>query len=178
MTLIHERHDISHPTLDGYRNMIVAEVDGVALRVGRLLREARQACPEDFERWIEQDLPFGRDTAKRLMAISAAYEKLPDELTANLPRPWQAMYAIKELPQHALQAGIDRGVLGPSTSVREAIDFARAWRNKGEVRPKDQRQVRAEAHAGALMAFPPDVLSPTIRTALQTWLGRGTAPRP
>lgn len=167
MEIVHQRHGIQLATLDQYRDLIIEEVDGVALRVGRLLREARQAAPEAFAEWVERELPFGHDTAKRLMAISAAYEKLPEDVVASLPRPWQAMYALHALPEEALRQGVESGALTPWTTVRRAQQYVREWKG---MPVEGGKVLRCDVAAGALMQFPASTLTPSVRDALRKWL--------
>ena len=151
--------------LAGFRERIIAEVDGVALRIGRLLREAREACPADFTRWVQEDLPFGTETARRLIAISAAYEKLPTDTLRGLPRPWQAMYALKEIPAKALTTAVARGDIHPDMTVEKAHEYGRQWRGEGH------RIYRsADVAAGRLLRMQPSDLSPQIRESLRAWL--------
>ena len=149
---------------------ILERLDGTALAVGRLLREAKQASPGCFDEWVQVCLPIGHETARRLIAISAAYEKLPPELVSNLPRPWQALYAIQALPVEVLQAGVASGELSSLTTVREAQQFSREWRGVSEGRVR-----RADVAAGALMQFPASDLSPETRRAVRSWLKRTSA---
>lgn len=155
-------------TLNGYRDAIVAEVDGVALRVGRLLREARDVDPDFFPRWVDVELPFGYETARRLMAISAAYEKLPTELLRDLPRPWQALYALKELPSEKLVAAVKAGKLSAATTVAQSKAFARQARGGQEF----YLYKRANLTAGRLLRCSPKDVKPKVREALQEWLDR------
>lgn len=169
--LVHSEHSISSlQTLEHYRVAIIERLDGTALAVGRLLREAKQADPDNFDEWVRVCLPVGYETARRLIAISAAYEKLPEELTAKLPRPWQALYAIHALPVEAISAGVASGQLSSLTTVREAQEYTREWRGVTEGRVK-----RADIAAGALMQFPASDLSPETRRAVQAWLKRTSA---
>lgn len=151
--------------LQGYRTQIMAEIDGVALRVGRLLREAREACPVEFTRWVQDDLPFGAETARRLIAISAAYEKLPAATLRGLPRPWQAMYALKELPTSTIVAAVEQGEIKPEMTVDAAQQYARQWRGTGA-----NIHRAADAAAGRLLRLTPADLSVPVRESLRTWL--------
>lgn len=153
--------------LEGFRSAIIKEIDGTALRIGRILREAREACPQDFGRWVERDLPFGHETARRLIAISAAYEKLPPETLRGLPRPWQAMYALKELPPGNLAVAVKHGELTPNTTVEEAKTFARVWRGRETM----SMYRKADATAGRLLRLSPSDLSPPVLESLRRWLG-------
>jgi len=174
MQVVHSGHSssLAWSTLSRLREEILEILDGTALRVGRLLREAKQADPEGFDEWVRECLPFGHETARRLIAISAAYEKLPEEIAAQLPKPWQALYAIQTLPVEALMAGVASGALSPDTTVKASKLFSQEWR--GVVR--DGRVGRADVSAGALMQFPSRELSPEVRRALSAWLLRATAP--
>ena len=163
--------------LAGYRTRIIAEVDGVALRVGRLLREAREECPHDFNRWVETDLPFGMETARRLIAISAAYEKLPAETLRGLPRPWQALYALKELSGERLAEAVSAGTVMPEMTVEAAKEFARAERESFNRSPHAPRQTFSQAFAnraaGRLMRCEAADLKSRVRDDLRAWLGCG-----
>lgn len=171
MQLSHSRHSsLTGLTLADYRDRIIREVDGVALRVGKLLREAKAVDPDDFNRWVEEELPFGLETARRLVAISVAYEKLPPEQVALLPRPWQAMYALKALPMSVIANGIEDGTITPKMTVREARKFAAGVSGRGS------RVSRADVAAGLLMQFGAHELSPSVRHAVRAWLQRATAP--
>jgi len=162
--LVHSRHSTPDAvTLDDYRDRIVKEIDGVALRVGRWLREAKALDP---------DLPFGTETAKRLMAISAAYEKLPPDQLRQLPRPWQAMYALKALPPPLIASGIANGDITPDMTVDSARRYARKLRGGGG--PAYTR--RADIVAGMLMQFSAKELAPGVREMLNEWLQRAAAP--
>lgn len=164
---MHVIHAGQHTTLSGYRDAIVREVDGVALRVGRLLREAKElATPIEFNRWVINDLPFGLETARRLMAISAAYEKLPTEALRDLPRPWQAMYALKELPPIEIIRAIRDGEIHTEMTVEEARHYARSYR-------KDRKTWRKDANrsvARVFTNFAPSDVSPPVLDKLREWL--------
>jgi hypothetical protein len=160
-------HLPQHTSLTGYRDAIVREVDGVALRVGKLLRDARMEHPARFDRWVVNELPFGLETARRLMAISAAYEKLPPETLRSLPRPWQAMYALKQLPPAVLQRAVEAGDIHPDMTVEAAKHYARAVRSKSYKVYK-----RANTTAGRLMRCQPSDLSSSVLDDLREWVFR------
>lgn len=154
-------------SLPDYTRAILAEVDGMALRVGRLLREAKVDHPGRFGRWIEDELPFGPDMARRLMAISRAYETLDEETLAGLPRPWQAMYALRKLSRGELRHAISTGAIGPGTTIIQAQEYARP--DLIDV----HRRRRADVAAGALMDCDVDDLDLVVLQALVGWLRRG-----
>lgn len=171
LVLAHPQQGSSLATLAEYTAAIFNEVDRMALRVGLLLRSARAEHPADFREWVDTQLPFGFDTARRLMAISEAYETRPAELLDQLPKPWQALYALRVMPDAALQASIASGEIGPETSERDAKRIARRYRT-GSAAPlsSNGRHHRADIAAGALMEFTPATLNPAVRRALERWL--------
>lgn len=145
----------------------------MALRVGLLLRQAQRLAPARFSSWVESDLPFGIDTARRLIAISKAYETLETSILERLPRPWQALYALRKLRPDQLALGVSRGLIGPTTTIKEAIAFA------GGGQPDRSRHHRADLAAGALMDCSVDDLHPMVLRALLGWLhGGGVRPLP
>lgn len=151
-------------TLADYRRAIEDEVSNVALRVGLLLRQAKASHPGTYTRWVERELPFGVDTARRMVAISEAYETLPESTLAGLPKPWQALYALRHIPKDQLALGVSQGSIQPGMSVLDAQHYART----GEAqRP---RLHPAMVAAGALMHFSVDDLSPDVLSALRVWL--------
>lgn len=176
MQLDHVRHvNPAWWTLADYRSQIIREIDGVALRIGALLREAKARNPDTFNAWVESELPFGAETARRMMGISAAYEKLPNEKLAQLPRPWQAMYALKALAPAALDAGIESGEINPDMTVKAAKQYAsrmRGYRPDVIAPLGTGRTTRADITAGMLMQFSALELSPGVRRALTLWLSR------
>lgn len=179
MSLVHARQSIPEGwTLADYRDQIIREIDGVALRVGALLRQAKMENPDHFNTWVVNELPFGLETARRMMGISAAYEKLPPDKLRMLPRPWQAMYALKALSRDALYAGMDSGEINPDMTVKSAKRYASRMR---DYKPEfvgllgTGRATRADIAAGMLMQFGAHEMSPGVRDVLRRWLER-TAP--
>jgi hypothetical protein len=182
MQLAHTRHSTPEGwTLADYRDQIIREIDGLALRVGALLRQAKAQNPDHFNEWVEKELPFGMETARRMMGISAAYEKLPAEKLRLLPRPWQAMYALKALSPKILLDGMESGEINPDMTVRAARRYASRMR---DYRPEFLGQLgtgrasRADVVAGMLMQFGAHEMSPGVRRVLTDWLGRATASDP
>lgn len=155
-------------TLDDYRVSIEAEVDRMVLSVGRLLCEAKAAHPDRFNDWVENDLPFGLDTARRFMAIFVAYEHLPPETLAKLPKAWQAMFALRRLPQAELEQGITDGAIHPGMTT----DEARRYRRVIERTPPGSRYTPADLTAGKLMDFDPNDIDEHVWRALITWTTR------
>lgn len=168
LMLVHTDH--ATRTLDDYRDAIFTEVDRMAMRVGKLLWEAKQAHPKTFDVWVRDDLPFGADTARRLIAIYRAYAELPEATVARLPRPWQAMFALRQTPPAELEAAMDRGEIGPAMTVREAVSWAQ---RRAGVKPMPRR---ADALVGALLRYDAVALHPLTREALGRWLSSAVRP--
>lgn len=152
-------------------------VDRMCLRVGELLWEAKVLDPGGFNKWVENRMPFGVDKARRLIAIFVAYRELPPEKLAQLPRAWQAMFALAPYAQGRLRVALESGEITPDTTAREAIASARHWgTNRRTADPLVARYTAADTRAGALMEHRPEDLNPYVREALTNWLTRAASP--
>ena len=151
---------------------VYSSIDRMCLRVGELLAEARALNPAGFKKWVEARMPFGYDKARRLIAIHLAYRELPEDKVAQLPLPWQALYALAPFAQGRLQKALDDGEIGPETTQAQAITKARQWSNHQRlVDPLESRYSIADTRAGALMELSASDLNPYVREALVRWLG-------
>ena len=97
MHLAHSANRTVATTLDEMTVEIYDTVDRMVMRVGELLERGFQMYPDDWKRWVDEDLPFGLDTARRLRAVYLAYKHLPPEKLAQLPRAWQALFHDRNL---------------------------------------------------------------------------------
>lgn len=159
------------PRIEQIEDEVFATVDRMCLRVGELLYEAKLLDPSAFAGWVKERMPFGYDTARRLVAIHLAYRELPAEKVAQLPRPWQALYALAPHARGNLAEALDSGDIGPNTTVAEARERARKWGSKQRpAGPLEQVYGTADRRAGALMEFRADDLNPYVRDALSRWL--------
>jgi hypothetical protein len=156
MQLVHSQNRTVATTLDEMTVEIFETVDRMVMRVGELLERAWQMYPDDWKRWVVEDLPFGLDTARRLRAVYLAYKHLPPEKLAQLPRAWQALFAIRHLDHEAL---IATGEIGPGTTVQGALAVVRG------------RFTDADVTAGRLMSYSPTQLSDDVLDQLRGWLG-------
>jgi hypothetical protein len=158
--------------LEQIEDEVYSSIDRMCLRVGELLAEARALDPAGFKKWVETRMPFGYDKARRLIAIHLAYRELPEDKIAQLPLPWQALYALAPFAQGQLQEALESGEIGPETTQAEAITRARHWKNHRRlVDPLQARYSTADSRAGALMEHRADELNPYVREALVRWLG-------
>lgn len=163
--------------LDEIEAEVFRAVDRMCLRVGELLYEAKTLDPGGFGVWVKTKMPFGYDTARRLIAIYLAYRELPAERLAQLPRPWQAMYALSKFVQtEEMAAAIASGEIGPNTTVEQARRIARRWGSNRRTSTPRRIYSVADRRAGALMEFQPDDLNPAVREELTRWLHRASTP--
>jgi hypothetical protein len=146
----------------------------MCLRVGALLHEARDLDPGGFQGWVDERLPFGYDKARRLIAIHLAYRELPEEAVRNLPRPWQAMYALRHWAGGRLPQAIESGEVGPHTTQRDALALAKKWSKDSKTGDVviASRYTPADLAAGKLMGLSPDDVNPDVWRALGRWMSR------
>jgi hypothetical protein len=160
-------------TLEDIADEVYEEIDRMALKVGRLLREAQELAPGEFRKWVEESLPFGIDTARRLVAIHLSYEKLSESQLKQLPHPWQALYALRKHVDGKLPEALASGEIGTHTTQAEAIRKAREWsRDERTGVQVADRYGAADLTAGRLMTFEPSELKPDVLRALRRWINR------
>lgn len=152
--------------LDEIAERIYTRIDEMVFDVGRELQAAFEAFPAEYERWVTDCLPFGLDKARRLRMIWKASRVLPPEILEKMPRAWQALYAVTRLPATEVVAAVESGAIGPSTSVRDAIAYARPPTSGGQRHPFSA----VDIVAGKLMGHPPQALSVGVRRDLRRWL--------
>lgn len=146
---------------------IYSAIDRMALRVGELLERALQAHGlERWRQWVDEDLPFGLETARRLRAVYLAYREFPAEMLASMPHPWQALYALSKIPKPRLIEAIESGQVNASLSARAAIEVSKELRGVGT-----RHFTPLDVIAGRLLAASPDDLSPDVAQSLRRWLG-------
>lgn len=159
--MVKPSHDLSY-----YRDRIYSAIDGMVLTVGGLLFEARSTDPDGFNAWVTNELPFSVDTARRLIAIYLAYRELPAETLARLPKPWQALFALRALNREELLEGVESGVINPSMTIEQARRLARTKRRA----VVSVRYTSADLQAGALMDCDPNDIDPMVWAALIRWM--------
>ena len=174
--LAHLSHDRSLLRLTEIEVEVYQAVDRMCMRLGELLHEARVLEPEGFNDWVAERMPFGLDKAKRLIAIHLAYRELPEDVVHNLPRPWQAMFALRHWTGGRLEEAIEAGEIGPDTTIAEARDTAKKWSkdSKQDDPPLTARYSQPDLLAGKLMAEDPNGLNPDVHRALSRWVSRRT----
>lgn len=89
------------------------------LAIGRLLVQAKEELPHgEFGRMIEQELPFGPDTAQRLMVLAR-----DPRITAHarqLPASWMTRFELTYLSDEEFEDGIAEGVINPRMERKDA----------------------------------------------------------
>jgi len=161
---------------DTLTRQIYEAASRAVMEIGRLLLIGKEDMGRQaYEAWVEDELPFGLDTASRYMRIYQAYSNLDEATLARLPRPWQALYALRAIDQASLTALTECGDVGPTTTVREAIAMVRQYKSDrwtGEPLSTGHASARsvADAVAADLMTHRPCDLSPRLRVALDAWL--------
>ena len=102
-------------------------VEGI-LNVGRELIAAKEACEhgeflrmfKGHENAVSDPVPFGEDTAERLMKV-ASHPVLSDSaLGRSLPMSWRTLYELTKLDDETLIAGIKAGEITPETTRAQA----------------------------------------------------------
>lgn len=154
-------------------------VDRVVMTLGELLEVGRSRLgKEGYEDWVENDLPFGLETARRYLAVYRAYANLPQHVLQQLPRAWQAMYALRAVNHPSMMKMLNRGDVGPDTTVVEAKRVVRLFKEqrytddvpRGGSEPPSVSVSQADRVAAELMDYDVAEVSPGVRAALESWL--------
>lgn len=113
---------------------------------GRQLIAAKAGLPRgQFLAMIADDLPFGPDTAQRLMAI-ARDPRLANTAHARLlPTSWFTLYELTKLPDDMLAARIADGSIRPELDRHEVTQ----WRKAADRAQKEQDLAAATIAASA-----------------------------
>ena len=87
------------------------------LNVGTLLVEAKATLAHGtFESMVEENLPFGPRTARRLMKI-AKNPVLANRTHASvLPPSWMTLYELAKLPEATLKGALGKNLITPETT--------------------------------------------------------------
>jgi hypothetical protein len=132
-------------------------VEGI-VRVGLALVAAKAACEHgEFLRLfkghpeaVADPVPFGEDTAERLMKV-ASHPVLSDSAHGrSLPQSWRTLYELTKLEDEQILAGIKAGEIGPEMTRSQAA----ALRVEPIVRPdKPPHEELAAAVKNAVTKF-------------------------
>lgn len=159
---------------------IYEHMDRAADAVGHELLAAREEHPGGFTRWVNESLPFGLDTAERIMAVARCSHLTDPAIREALPDSYSALYQLQRAPVERLRAGVANGAVHSDMTVKEA----QAWasENTNGHRPpvkvpeptesplRQGPKVAAEALVEALVRYQPSDLSDQTRRMLSRWL--------
>lgn len=154
--------------LEEITERIYSRIDRFALDLGAELDEAFRLRPDIYEQWVVECLPFGLDKARRLRMIHRAFETLPDDVMARMPRPWQAMFAISRLPADVIVDRVADGTIHEGLTVRETNELVADIKHPGGTR----RHSEADLVIGRLVGLPPESVSGDALGLLRGWLDR------
>lgn len=102
-----------------------SSLEGV-LETGRLLIEAKAALAHgEFLPMIENDLPFGRRTAHRLMAIAQDSRLSNGTHASHLPPSWYTLYELTKLPDEQFEAKLANGEIHPEMQRKDVAGINR-----------------------------------------------------
>ena len=153
--------------------------DTAALTIGAELIEAKREHPGQFMTWVAEALPFGIDTAERLMAVTRTFANADPEVLASLPRARTTLFALTRLPADRLRQAIESGEVTPHTTYREALALRDAaeseWEPVDMPEPQPSQasepRITADIVAKELLRFPVGALSDDYVVRLRRWLG-------
>lgn len=156
-------------------------MEDAAIEVGHELIAAREEHPGTFTAWVTAELPFGIDTAERIMAIARCTHLDDPDIRAELPSAYSALYQLSRPPVERLREGIANGAVHPDMTYKEAAEWASQTTNGHrppvdlpDPQPSPLRQgpkMAAEALAESLMRYTPTDLSDQMLVAVRRWAG-------
>ena len=113
--------DFASAITERWQDSVAAIIDA-----GRLLLEAKAALSHgEFTPMVENSLPFGRQTAFRLMAI--AEHSILSNVThvQHLPSSWGTVYELTKIPDEPLQQMLGDGTIHPDIRRSEVVKLRR-----------------------------------------------------
>jgi N6-adenosine-specific RNA methylase IME4 len=120
---------VTQLAIPGFANSYPAKIeaawnktrDGI-FEVGRLLIEAKEELPHgEFLLMIEAELPFGEDTAQRLMAIARDAWLTNAAHARYLPASRETLYQLTTVPIEDRERGIADGIIRPDMERRDVV---------------------------------------------------------
>src|ERR1700722_6986045 len=117
-----------------------ASFEGV-LETGRLLIAAKEALPHgEWERMRDENLPFKKNTATRLMAI-ARDERISNVAHAPLlPPVWSTLYELTKLDDKQFEKAKDDGLIRPDMERREVSQTVKKAKRATRERELGEKQ--------------------------------------
>jgi hypothetical protein len=89
------------------------------IETGELLLAAKAKLPGQFERMVEDKLPFGQRTAEMLMAVAVDKRLRKANRGSLLPPSWRTLYAMSRVTDQEFDLGISSGVINAEAQRHE-----------------------------------------------------------
>lgn len=97
-------------------------------------------------------LPFGEQTARRLMAVAEHPELANPSTWTDLPAAWRTLFELSALPEGEIARAIEAGTITSDTTTREAAELAEAHRPDFTAHQEAQRAARGAEVPGQTLA--------------------------
>jgi len=95
---------------------------------GRLLIAAKDALDHGkFTKMVERDLPFGKRTAQRLMAIARDTRLTNPTHASLLPQSWMTLYELTRLSDDYFATAIADGLIQPDMHRSDIAEMVGRW---------------------------------------------------
>ena len=119
------RDDFASAIAQRWQDSVVATID-----VGKLLLGAKAALSHgEFTPMVEDRLPFGESTARRLMAI-AEHSILSKRAHGHvLPPAWRTVYELTRAPDEPLLEWLADGTIHPEMKRKDVLSLLRSLRS-------------------------------------------------
>jgi N6-adenosine-specific RNA methylase IME4 len=114
------------------------------IECGKILSEAKAALPHgQFIEMVENDLPFKRRTAHRLMAVAQDSRLSDGTHVSFLPASWGTLYELTKLSDEQFEAALSDGIINPEMERGEVSDLRRLGKREEYVASVDEGCVEA-----------------------------------
>jgi hypothetical protein len=134
------------------------------LAIGRYLMLAKRTLAHgEFEAMIRKDLPFGTHVAYQLREVAEAVDsgRLAE---IELPPSYSVVYRLAKLPDAALAAARDWGLVRPNVTRRELEEFARVFRG-----PSTEQRTALERRRQRILAQQAKLTEELKRIEVELW---------
>lgn len=121
-----------------------SSIQGI-IATGELIAEAKADLPKrHFKEMVKDQLPFGRQTAYKLMAIAADPRVSNVAYMRHFPASWGSLYEITKLDNAEFEARISDGTIHPEMEQRDIVQVIKAVK----------RAQSEKSLSGKIMALP------------------------
>lgn len=135
------------------------------LKTGHLLIDAKKKLKRgDFGKMVENDLPFGPNTAQRLMKVAGNRLLTNTAHAPLLPASWMTLYELSKLPDDEFKARIEDGSINPEMQRKDAKLMKPAKQPKTIEHDANETVGSSTDGAGAAADVPGDTTPDAIRT--------------